>query len=59
MVKAVLFFLLVMVVVAMVSNAVAPGGFWRGIGRATGMRRCPRCGRPRVGKSGCDCERDG
>ncbi len=54
MVKAVILFLVVMAAIALIGNAIAPGSFWRRLGKATGMRRCARCGRPMLGKT-CDC----
>lgn len=64
MVKAVIIFLGAMVLVGMISNAVAPGRFWRGIANIfgvraprIGVRRCARCGRPLIGKSECDCRK--
>ena len=57
MIKAVILFLLLMVVVAMIGNAIAPGSFWRQVGKATGMRRCQDCGRPLLGKTTCDCRK--
>ena len=64
MIKAVFIFLAAMALVAMVSNAVAPGRFWRALGGILGIRhphigvrRCTHCGRPLIGKSECDCRR--
>lgn len=57
MVKIVLLFLLVMVAIALIGNAIAPGSFWRQVGKATGMKRCERCGKPLLGKTACDCRK--
>lgn len=60
MVKAVLAFLLIMVLIGMIGNALS-GGRLKGI-LARRMSRgmvdtCPRCGRYQIGKSGCDCRK--
>lgn len=58
LVKAVLLFLLVMVVIAMLGNAMFPGAIGRGVRRRFGAVRpavCKDCGRPVIGKSGCAC----
>ncbi len=57
MVKAVIIFLGAMALVGMIGNAVAPGRFWRGVGRSVGLKRCKHCGRPLIGKSECDCRK--
>jgi hypothetical protein len=49
MVKVATFFLLAIVVIALVSRWVRPAPPPR-IGRF-----CPNCGKPRLGKSPCDC----
>jgi hypothetical protein len=60
MIKAVLVFLLVMVLIGMVSNLIFPGSVRRSL---TGKRRpakpatCPRCGRFIIGSKGCDCKK--
>jgi hypothetical protein len=59
MVKAVILFLVVMAAIALIGNAISPGSFWRQVGKTTGMRRCPRCGRPLIGKASCDCGKKG
>lgn len=54
MVKVVTLFLIAMAVLALFGRLRVPG-----IGsRKTGMRRCRSCGRPIVGKGGCDCGKD-
>jgi hypothetical protein len=55
MVKAVIMFLVVMAAIGLIGNAIAPGSFWRQVGKTTGMRRCAKCGRPLIGKATCDC----
>lgn len=58
LIKAVLVFLLVMVVIAMLGNAMFPGAIGRGLRRRIGAARpsvCKSCGKPLIGKSGCSC----
>jgi hypothetical protein len=55
MVKAVIFFLIVMAAIALIGNAIAPGSVWRQVAKSTGLRRCAKCGRPLIGKSTCSC----
>lgn len=58
LVKAVLVFLLVMVVIAMLGNAILPGAIGRGVRRRIGAGRpavCKTCGKPRIGSSACSC----
>lgn len=64
MVKAAIIFLGGMVLVGMISNAVAPGKFWRALSGIfgvksprVGVRRCKHCGRPLIGKGECDCRK--
>lgn len=57
MVKAVILFLVVMAAIALIGNAIAPGSVWRQVGKTVGMRRCPTCGKPLIGKGPCDCRR--
>ena len=62
MVKAVLFFLLVMVAIGMVSNLIFPGSVQRRLGRPFRPKapaKCPRCGRFLIGSKGCDCGKAG
>lgn len=54
MVKAVILFLLVMAVIALIGNAIAPGSVRRQVGKSLGLTRCTRCGRPMIGKT-CSC----
>ena len=58
MVKAVLAFLLIMVLIGMIGNALS-GGWLKGFVTRKMSRgmvdTCPRCGRYMIGKSGCDC----
>lgn len=58
LIKAVLVFLLVMVVIAMLGNAMFPGAIGRGVRRRIGAVRpgvCKDCGKPRIGSSACGC----
>jgi hypothetical protein len=60
MVKAVLVFLIVMVVIGMIGNALFPGSIRRGVKkRLVGAKpsTCPRCGRYVIGSKGCDCRK--
>lgn len=62
MVKAVLLFLLVMVVISMVGNALSGGALTRAAKKRLRLPRaatCSRCGRYLIGKSGCDCGKKG
>lgn len=56
--KAIIVFLLVMVVIGMIGNALFPGALSQAARRRLPLARtgtCPRCGRYLIGKSGCDC----
>ena len=58
MIKAVTLFLLVMLLIGLVGNALFPGALSGMARRKTGLdkaRRCPKCNRYRVGKSDCSC----
>jgi hypothetical protein len=60
MIKGVLFFLLVMVAIGMVGNALAPGAIGRSIKKRMGVGKpatCGRCGRYVIGSKGCDCKK--
>lgn len=58
MIKGALFFLLVMVAIGMIGNAVAPGSVRRILRRQKPKTAsCPRCGRYLIGKTGCDCKK--
>lgn len=62
MIKAVLFFLLVMVAIGMVGNALFPGALGRSLKKRLGMTKpatCKRCGRYMMGSTGCDCSEKG
>lgn len=62
MIKAVLFFLLVMVAIGMVGNAFFPGALGRSVKKKLGMSKpatCNRCGRYIIGSKGCDCSKKG
>ena len=53
--KVMMLFLLVMVVIGMVGKLLFPDRPSRW-GRARPVA-CPRCGRPKIGRGPCDCER--
>jgi hypothetical protein len=62
MIKAVLFFLLVMVAIGMVGNALFPGSIGRNLRKKLGMKgptTCRACGRYIIGSKGCDCKKGG
>ncbi|MDP4893586.1 hypothetical protein [Cypionkella sp.] len=62
MVKAVLFFLLIMVAIAMVGNAMFPGSVGRKLRKKLGVKPppvCRGCGRYMIGSTGCDCKKGG
>jgi len=62
LIKAVLLFLLVMLAVGMIGNALTRGGLTRSAKRRLGLSpasRCSRCGRYLLGKTDCDCGRKG
>lgn len=56
MIKAVIVFLLVMLVIGMVGNALFPGSVRRRL-RPSKPKTCPRCGRFMIGSKGCDCRK--
>lgn len=66
MIKAVLFFLLIMAAIGMIGNALFPGAMvrrlksrWRGknlLGVAK-PATCKTCGRYVIGAKGCDCKK--
>lgn len=53
LIKAVFLLLAFMAVLAMFGRLRYPGQ------KKLETMKCPRCGRYRIGKSGCDCERKG
>jgi hypothetical protein len=55
MIKAVILFLLAMVVIGMVGNLLFPGELRRRM--LPKAQSCPRCGRPLIGKGPCGCTR--
>jgi hypothetical protein len=60
MVKAAILFLVVMVLIGIIGNALFPGAIGRGVKkRLTGGKpsTCPRCGRYVIGSKGCDCRK--
>lgn len=62
MIKAVIFFLLVMVAIGMVGNALFPGSVGRTVRKKLGLRgptTCKACGRYIIGSKGCDCKKGG
>jgi hypothetical protein len=62
MVKAVMFFLLIMVAIAMVGNAMFPGSVGRSLRKKLGVKPppvCKACGRYILGSTGCDCKKGG
>lgn len=62
MIKAALFFLLVMVAIGMVGNALFPGYLGRSVKKRLGMSKpatCKRCGRYMMGSKECDCSKKG
>jgi ABC-type thiamin/hydroxymethylpyrimidine transport system permease subunit len=64
MIKSVLLFLLVMVVIAMIGNALMPGVINRQIKKRLAIKKlgvakplvCPRCKRYEIGSGGCHCK---
>lgn len=60
MIKAVLVFLLVMLAIGMVGNALFPGSLGRSVKKRLGLAgpaTCKRCGRYVIGSKGCDCKK--
>ena len=60
MVKATLFFLLVMVAIGMIGNIFSPGIVGRSVKKRLGLNKpstCNRCGRYVIGSKGCDCKK--
>lgn len=58
LIKAVFVFLLVMVVIGMIGNALFPGAVSKVAKRRLPLaksRTCPKCGRYQIGTSGCGC----
>jgi hypothetical protein len=64
MIKAVLFFLVVMAVIAMIGNALMPGVVNRHIKKRLTIKKlgvakplvCPRCKGYLIGSGGCNCK---
>jgi hypothetical protein len=50
-VRVILLFLIFMAVLAMFGRLRFPS--------VPGVKKCPRCGRPRIGSGPCSCERKG
>lgn len=58
MIKGAIFFLLIMVAIGLIGNAIAPGSVGRMVRRQMPKAStCPRCGRYLFGKTGCDCRK--
>ena len=58
MVKGVIVFLVVMLVIGMIGNAVSPGLVGRSMKKRLGRAKhasCPHCGRYVIGRKGCEC----
>ena len=60
MVKAVIVFLVIMLVIGMIGNALFPGSLGRSVKKRFGRAKpavCPSCGRYVMGLKGCDCKK--
>ena len=57
LVKAIIVFLLVMLIVAMVGKALFPSAMDRMLPRRKAAMLCGKCGRPQIGRGPCDCGR--
>ncbi|MDB5659798.1 MAG: hypothetical protein JWS10_2413 [Cypionkella sp.] len=60
MIKAVLVFLLVMLAIGMVGNALFPGRIGGSVKKRFGLSSpatCKRCGRYMIGSKGCNCKK--
>jgi hypothetical protein len=60
MVKATLLFLLVMVAIGMIGNAIFPGSALRSVKKRLRLNKpstCNRCGRYVIGSKSCDCKK--
>ena len=60
MIKAVIVFLLVMLAIGMVGNALFPGSVGRSVKKRFGLANpatCKRCGRYVIGSKSCDCKK--
>lgn len=55
--KIVIIFLCAMALVGMIGKLIAPGRARDALSRRA--RRCPDCGRPRIGSDRCDCKAGG
>lgn len=58
LIKAVLVFLFVMVAIGMLGNALFPGAISKAAKKRLPFAKaqtCPRCGKYKIGKSGCGC----
>jgi hypothetical protein len=60
MIKVTLLFLLVMVAIGMIGNAIFPGSALRSVKKRFGLNKpstCNRCGRYVIGSKSCDCKK--
>jgi hypothetical protein len=60
MVKAAIVFLVVMLAIGMIGNALSPGLVGRTVRKRFGRAKpasCPRCGRYVIGHKGCECKK--
>jgi hypothetical protein len=60
LIKSVILFLLVMIVIAMIGNALSPGLVKRQVKKRLGVAKplvCPHCKRYLIGSTGCDCKK--
>jgi hypothetical protein len=60
MVKGVIVFLVVMLAIGMIGNALFPGSVGRSVKKRFGRAKpasCPRCGRYVIGLRDCDCKK--
>jgi hypothetical protein len=58
LIKAVILFLLVMVAIGMVGNALFPGSISKAAKKRLPLAQnkiCPKCGKYQIGKSECGC----
>lgn len=55
LVKVIIFFLLAMVLIALIGRALFPGSLPRIMRKSSGPPRCAKCGRYLIGRKTCDC----
>ncbi|MBD3763510.1 MAG: hypothetical protein IE927_01930 [Rhodobacterales bacterium] len=58
LIKTIALFLLAFMVLGLVGKVLFPGALQRQKDRLRLVRRCPACGRPRLGKGPCPCGKD-